>query len=69
VIREQFSLDLLLSTSLDRYGAGDGKPGDASRVFLALEPNSAGYVIVGPTLRLLDSVHPRLPSTFLHLFL
>jgi hypothetical protein len=69
VIREQFFLDVLLSTSLDRYCAGDGKPGDVSRVFLALEPDSAGYVILGPTLRLLESVHPRLPVTFLHLFL
>jgi hypothetical protein len=68
-IREQFWLDVLLSTSLDRYFAGDGKAGDASRVFLTLEPDSAGYVILGPTLRLLESVHARLPATFLHLFL
>lgn len=68
-IREQFFLDVLLSTSLDRYFVGDGKSGDASRVFLTLEPNSAGYVILGPTLRLLEGVHPRLPATFLHLFL
>ncbi len=68
-IQEQFCLDLLLSTSLDRYFAGDGKSLEAARVFLALEPDSAGYVILGPTLRLLESVHARLPSTFLHLFL
>ena len=69
VIREQFYLDVLLSTSLDRYFVDDGKSGDVSWVFLALEPDSAGYVIIGPTLRLLESVHPRLPTTFLHLFL
>jgi hypothetical protein len=69
VIREQFFLDVLLSTNLDRYFAGDGRCGDASRVFLALEPDSAGYVILGPTLRLLESIHPRLPATFLNLFL
>ena len=69
VIREKFFLDVLLSTSLDRYFVGDGKFGDASRVYLALEPDSAGYVIIGPTLRLLEGVHPRLPATFLHLFL
>ena len=69
VVREQFSLDLLLSTSLDRYFVGDAKSGDVSRVFLAVEPDSAGYVILGPTLRLLESVHPRLPVTFLNLFL
>jgi hypothetical protein len=69
VIREQFFLDVLLSTSLDRYFAGDGRSVDASKVFLALEPDSAGYVILGPTLRLLEGVHPRLPATFLNLFL
>jgi len=69
VIRQQFLLDVLLSTSLDRYFCADGKSGDVSSVFLALEPDSAGYVILGPTLRLLESIHPRLPATFLYLFL
>jgi len=69
VIREQFFLDVLLSTSLDRYFAGEGKSGEISRAFIVLEPDSAGYVILGPTLKLLERVHPRLPSTFLHLFL
>jgi hypothetical protein len=68
-IRAQFSLDVLLSTSLDRYLVGDTKANDVSRVFLAVEPDSAGYVILGPTIRLLESVHPRLPATFLYLFL
>lgn len=68
-IREQFSLDLFLSRSLDRYFCADGKSGDVSSVFLALEPDSAGYVILGPTVRLLESIHPRLPVTFLCLFL
>ena len=68
-VREQFSLDVLLSTSLDRYLVSDAKSGDVSKVFLAVEPDSAGYVILGPTLRLLESVHPRLPATFLYLFL
>lgn len=69
VIREQFFLDLLLSTTLDRYFANNGKADDLSRVFLALEPESAGYVILGPTLRMLEQVHPRLPVTFVRLFL
>ena len=68
-IREQFSLDVTLSTSLDRYFCADGKSGDVSRVFFALEPDSAGYVILGPTIRLLESIHPRLPVTFVYLFL
>jgi hypothetical protein len=69
VSREHFSLDVLLSTSLDRYFSGDTKSGEISKVFIAVEPDSAGYVVLGPALRLLESVHPRLPSTFLDLFL
>ena len=69
LIREQFSLDVLLSTSLDRYGMGENKSREISKVFLAVEPDSAGYVVLGPTVQLLESVHPRLPPTFLHLFL
>ena len=37
-------------------------------MFLAIEPESAGYVVMGPTLRLLKAVHPRLPVTFFDLF-
>jgi hypothetical protein len=69
VIREQFFVDLLVSTSLGRYLAGEATSDDISRMFLTVEPDSAGYVILGPTLRLLESVHPRLPVTFLSLFL
>ncbi len=69
VIREHFSLDVLLSTSLDRYFFGDNKSGEISKVFITVEPDSAGYVVLGPALRLLESVHPRLPATFLDLFL
>ena len=67
IIREAFPMDLQLSTTLDRYG--NDAPGDASRAFLVLEPDSAGYIILGPTLRILDGVHPRLPATFLQFFL
>jgi hypothetical protein len=68
-VREQFFLDLLLSTTLDCYSAIEETSDDISRLFLAVEPDSAGYVILGPTLRILESVHPRLPATFLYLFL
>ena len=68
-VRQQFSLDVLLTTSLDRYLVADAKSDDVSKLFLTVEPDSAGYVILGPTLRLLESVHPRLPATFLYLLL
>jgi hypothetical protein len=69
-IREHFFLDVVLSTSLDRYCYGQpAASGDISRMFLTVEPESAGYVVLGPTLRLLEAIHPRLPATFLNLFL
>ncbi|MDL5051746.1 hypothetical protein QQ054_37715 [Oscillatoria amoena NRMC-F 0135] len=69
-IQEHFFLDVVLSTGLDRYCYGQpAASGDISRMFLTIEPESAGYVVLGPTLRLLEAAHPRLPATFLNLFL
>jgi len=68
-IREHFSLDVLITTSLDQDLVGDAQLNDVSKVFLTVAPDSAGYVILGPSLRLLESIHPRLPATFLYLFL
>ena len=69
-IQEHFFLDVVLSTSLDRYCYGQpAASGDISRMFVTIEPESAGYVVLGPTLRLLEAAHPRLPATFLNLFL
>lgn len=69
-IQEQFFLDVVLSNALDRYSCGQAAgSGDISRMYLTIEPESAGYVVLGPTLRLLDAAHSRLPATFLHLFL
>jgi len=69
-IRQQFFVDVVLSTSLDRFSYGSEPcEENLATVFLTIEPDSAGYVILGPTLHLLDQVHPRLPATFLHLFL
>jgi hypothetical protein len=65
VIREQFSLDVLLSTSLDRYFAGDSKSTEISRVFLTVEPDSAGYVILGPDSSVVGRHSPETSSNFL----
>ena len=67
-IGEQFFLDVMLSTSLDRYTPREDQDG-VSRVYLTVEPESAGYVVLGPTLRLLNAVHPRFPATFADRFL
>ena len=67
-IQQEFRLDLMLSTSLDRYFANQ-EPSATSELYLTMEPESAGYVVLGPTLRLLETIHPRLPVTFAHTLL
>jgi hypothetical protein len=61
-------LRLGLVSDLDPHGQGDGEQDGGDEMFLILEPDSAGYVVLGPTLRLLETVHPRLPTTFFDLF-
>jgi hypothetical protein len=67
-IQEEFRLHLTLSTSLDRYFT-DQEPSATSELYLTIEPESAGYVVLGPTLRMLETIHPRLPVTFAHTLL
>lgn len=69
---EEFHLKLLLSNAFDefavtRYDEQDGE--SAAKMFLLVEPDMAGYVVFGPTLRLFERIHPQLPVTFFHLFL
>lgn len=66
-IGEVFPLHLTLTADLDRYSSADR--GDKSKLYLTLEPESAGYVVLGPTLRLLEPIHPRLPVTFVHMLI
>ncbi len=66
-IRQEFHLHLSLTTLTDYAPQGDDDGHDPD-LYLVLEPESAGYVVLGPTLRLLEREHPRLPVTFIHLF-
>ena len=67
-IQEEFRLHLTLSTSLDRYFT-DQEPTATSELYLTIEPESAAYVVLGPTLRMLETIHSRLPVTFAHALL
>jgi hypothetical protein len=67
-IAEELRLNLSLST-LDQHSSGDQQLGAEPDLYLIVEPDIAGYVVLGPTLRLLEKVHPQLPVTFAHLFL
>jgi hypothetical protein len=61
-------LRLGLVSDLDPYGQDGGEQNGGDEMYLILEPDSAGYVVLGPMLRLLEAVHPRLPVTFFDLF-
>jgi len=56
-----------LVSDLDPCGVGVAELPDGNEMYLVVEPESAGYVVLGPTLRLLEGVHPRLPLTFFNL--
>jgi hypothetical protein len=36
------------------------------KLFLIIDPESAGYVVLKPSIELLESVHPRLPASLFH---
>ena len=65
-IGRRFILEVRLSSSPSAWAEEDeARP---QRLFLTVEPSEAGCVVFGPTLALLEKWHPRLPSTFSHLF-
>lgn len=66
MIRQQFALDATISNTPDPYSDEGARP---ELLYLIVNPDSAGYVVIGPTLELLASVHPQLPVSFYHLFI
>jgi hypothetical protein len=67
-IRRRFCLRLTLSEVVDEYlEAGESDP-DGQRLYMFLHPDSAAFVVAGPTLKLLGREHPRLPASFYRLF-
>ena len=64
-MQNYFDLSVTLSTEVVDCYAEEEEP--STELFLIVEPCSAAYVILNPTLTLLDSIHERLPATFLHL--
>jgi hypothetical protein len=68
-IRHRFLLVASISDTPCEWAERDeSKP---NLLFLTAEPSEAscGCVTFGPTLKLLESVHPQLPATFFHLFI
>jgi hypothetical protein len=67
-IRHRFLLSAVISNSPSDWAERDEtKP---NQLFLIVEPSEAtcGCATFGPTLALLESIHPQLPATFFHLF-
>jgi hypothetical protein len=67
-IRHHFLLSAVISNSPCNWTEHDeAKP---NQLFLIVEPSEAtcGCASFGPTLQLLESVHPQLPATFFYLF-
>ena len=67
-IRHRFLLSAVISNSPSDWAERDeSRP---NQLFLIVEPSEAtcGCATFGPTLQLLESVHPQLPATFFHLF-
>jgi hypothetical protein len=60
-IDRRFDLDLTLSDRLVDYSDERGPEGT---LYLVLDPESAAFVLLTPTIELLENVHPRLPVTF-----
>ena len=68
-IRRRFLLSAVISNTPCEWAESDEtKP---NQLFLIVEPSEAtcGCVTFGPTLKLLESIHPQLPATFFHLFI
>jgi hypothetical protein len=64
-IDRRFDLDLTLSDRLVDYSDERGPEG---KLYLVLDPDSAAFVLLTPTIELLENAHPRLPATFYNHF-
>jgi hypothetical protein len=67
-LRKEFFFRLALVSDLDPYACDGTETGLQDEMYIILEPGSAGYVVLEPTLRLLSRAHPRLPIAFFDLF-
>lgn len=65
-VSDTFPVSVVLTGTLNEYASADHDV-DATRLFLTIDPKEAGYLVIGPTLEVLERQHPRLPATFFHL--
>ena len=67
-IRRRFNLRLTISEVVDEYAEAGEQDPDGRQLYFILHPDSAAYIVAGPTLELLEREHARLPASFYHVF-
>ncbi len=67
-IRRRFDLYATLGSDLDEYSGKNPENPDGTQLYLTVDPDRCGFVVLGPTLELLEKAHPQLPATFYSLF-
>ncbi len=67
-IRRRFDLYATLGSDLDEYSGKNEEEPDGTQLYLTVDPDRCGFVVLGPTLELLEKAHPQLPATFYSLF-
>ena len=67
-ISTEFDVAFALVSDLEPYAEEGSSTTLARDMFMVLEPETAGYVVLGPLLRDLNTIHNRLPVTFVSLF-
>jgi hypothetical protein len=67
-IRRRFDLYATLGSDLDQYSDNNEENPDGTQLYLTVDPDRCGFVVLGPTLELLEKAHPQLPATFYSLF-
>ena len=64
-IERRFDLDVTISDRLVDYSEERAPRGT---LYLVVDPEAAAFVLLNPTLDILEKVHPQLPSTFFRRF-
>jgi hypothetical protein len=67
-IKRRFDLYATLTACLDEYSERNEENPDGSRLYLLIDPDKAGFVVLRPTLDLMEEANPRASVTFFHLF-
>lgn len=65
-IQRRFTYHAALTSCVDEFAQEDKQKDN--RLYLTLDPESAGYMVLGPTFQVLETIDGRLPRTFFDLF-